>query len=191
MAARPALPTSSVPNPIDIAHTEKATHVYVKIEDPSGLQPRWEGPYPIESRPSRSTIIIRIGSFVDGKPRLQQYNWNTCKIAHLREDATEAQRPRLGRKPASSANDPKPTEQSEVNRTRAKVNKRNQPVDQPIASPESAIHETSNRKQPHPDYLAKGPLITNEMFDKWTPDLLNIPTRPVRATRNPNPRYVD
>ena len=28
------------------------------------------------------------------------------------------------------------------------------------------------------------------MFNKWTPDLLGIPQRPVRATRNPNPVYV-
>ena len=50
----------------------------------------------------------------------------------------------------------------------------------------------------------KGPVITREMFDKWTPDLLGIPhpsspapqpptasTRPVRSSRNPNPQYID
>ena len=28
---------------------------------------------------------------------------------------------------------------------------------------------------PHPDYIKRGPLITKEIFDKWTPDLLGIP----------------
>ena len=46
-------------------------------------------------------------------------------------------------------------------------------------------------KTPHPDYVKKGPLITDEMFSKWTPELLNLPSRPVRSTRNPNPVYVD
>ena len=52
--------------------------------------------------------------------------------------------------------------------------------------------ETLTGSRPHPDYLRKGPLITRQMFDKWTPDLLGIPSsRPVRSTRNPNPLYVD
>ena len=79
-AARPAIPTSTVVDPIDLSHTEKARFVYVKVDQPSGLQARFEGPYPIVSRPSRSTITVRIGSFIDGKPRLQTYNWNLCKI---------------------------------------------------------------------------------------------------------------
>ena len=47
----------------------------------------------------------------------------------------------------------------------------------------------------HPDYWKKGPVITDAMFRKWTPDLLGIPSPPVgraaRSTRNPNPQYVD
>ena len=37
---------------------------------------------------------------------------------------------------------------------------------------------------------SKKPIITREMFDKWTPELLNLPSRPVRSTRNPQPNYV-
>ena len=45
----------------------------------------------------------------------------------------------------------------------------------------------------HPEYLTKGPVITNDMFQRWTPDLLGLPSdsRPVRSTRNRNPNYVD
>ena len=97
LSARPPVPTSAVVQPLDLAHTENARHVYIKKEDPSGLAARFEGPYPIVSRPSRSTIKVRVGSFADGSPRILEYNWNSCKIAHLREDAVEAERPKLGR----------------------------------------------------------------------------------------------
>ena len=87
LSARPALQTSATVEPLDISYTNKATHVYVKVDNPQGLSSRFEGPYPIVSRPSRSTVEVRIGSFVDGKPRLQVYSWASCKIAHLREGA--------------------------------------------------------------------------------------------------------
>ena len=34
MSAKPALPTSTVVDPIDISYTNSATHVYVKVEEP-------------------------------------------------------------------------------------------------------------------------------------------------------------
>ena len=67
------------------------------------------------------------------------------------------------------------------------------PADQPVESAsnfESADPVvTLDGQTPHPDYVKKGPIITNGMFEKWTPDLLNL--RPVRSTRNANPRYID
>ena len=83
LAARPAIQTSTVTDPIDLSWTEKAKYVYVKVDEPQGLAPRFEGPYCIVSRPSRSTVTVRIGSYVNGAPRLQTYNWNCLKIAHL------------------------------------------------------------------------------------------------------------
>ena len=47
---------------------------------------------------------------------------------------------------------------------------------------------------PHPDYLAKGPLVTEQMFNQadWPRILGPSPSsRPVRSTRNPSPKYVD
>ena len=185
VSAKPALPTSTIVEPLDVSHTEKAKHVYVKVEDPSGLQPRWEGPYPITSRPSRSTIIVRIGSYVDGRPRLQQYNWNSCKIAHLREDADEAERPKLGRKPKPKDSTPSSLTSSTPSSDSTLSTSNTSTADS---------HNTLSGLPPHPDYVKKGPLITEEMFENanW-PKILQIPSRdqPIRSTRNPNPSYVD
>ena len=37
LSARPALQTSATVEPLDISFTEKATHVYVKVDNPQGL----------------------------------------------------------------------------------------------------------------------------------------------------------
>ena len=84
----------------------------------------------------------------------------------------------------------------------ALLNAVNKPVESPPAPvpnggkfktpvPDNDYPETLGGKPPHPGYLEKGPLFTREMWDKWTPEMLNLPSRPVRTTRNPNPKYVD
>ena len=163
------------------------------------------------SRPSRSQVQVRVGSYADGTPRLVTFNWQSCKPAHMRTNAQEGSRPNIGRRP-----DP-PTDQTtlSVNNNALGENvETSQPVDnetstksqQSVSSPaergkfERAKNESpvadplpDNRPQPHPDYIKKGPIITRQMFDKWTPDLLGLPAsgRPIRATRNPAPNYVD
>ena len=53
-------------------------------------------------------------------------------------------------------------------------------------------YETLSGNKPHPAYLTKGPIISEEMYNKWTPQMLGLPeSRPVRSTRNPSPKYVD
>ena len=42
---------------------------------------------------------------------------------------------------------------------------------------------------PHPDYIKKGPLFTQEMFDKWTPDLLGIPDINTIDLSQPPPNF--
>ena len=96
---KPAIQTSSMAEPIDISITEKATHVYVKVHEPRGLNPRFEGPFEVVSRPSRTQVEVKIGAYVNGEPRKAIYNWSSCKIAHLREDFVEGSRPQLGRQP--------------------------------------------------------------------------------------------
>ena len=62
---KPRLKTSSTVEPIDVSYTDKATHVYVKVHEPRGLYPRFEGPWPIVSRPSRSQVQVKIGSYAN------------------------------------------------------------------------------------------------------------------------------
>ena len=97
MSAKPPIQTSSPYSPNNLDHTSRATHVYIKKAKPLSLESKFEGPYEILSRPSRSTIVVKIGSHVDGTPRVLSMNWNSCKIAHLRDDAKSGSRPSLGR----------------------------------------------------------------------------------------------
>ena len=46
MSAQPPIQTTSVEAPLDISHTEDATHVYIKSANPKSLCPRFEGPHP-------------------------------------------------------------------------------------------------------------------------------------------------
>ena len=204
-----------------MSFTDKATHVYVKVDEPRGLNARFEGPYKIVSRPSRSQIEVRIGSYADGSERRATFHWSACKIAHMRESATEGSRPMLGRRPSpsspeatltenktnsnSTAEDARPVTPSPFSQTviasdvpaepslstRADTPKQNEG-----AKIQNEYFETIGGRRPHPDYLAKGPVITRDMFNKWTPDMLgssssSSSSRPVRKTRNPNPNYVD
>ena len=164
---RPALQTSSTAEPIDIATTEKATHVYVKVHEPRGLNPRFEGPFEIVSRPSRTQLEVKIGAYANGEPRLSVYNWSSCKIAHLREDFVEGSRPKLGRKvaqPSASDKQTKLTSDAELpgggevkedRSERGKIQMRNSTSADPTSAEKSA------------------------------------PRRPVRSTRNQSPRYAE
>ena len=195
MSAKPAIQTSATVNPIDTSFTDKATHVYIKVDEPKGLSPRWEGPYLITSRPSRSQIEVRLGSFVDGTPRLQVYNWNTCKIAHLRPDAVEASRPKLGRpaaaRPSSPHHGPEPTATPSGDdfNMAADINKESR---QNVNKPAADVKPAKIQKR-------LSPVITQQMFDKWSPEVFKAagspdfvtPSRPTRSTRNPNPQYID
>ena len=99
MADRPPVPTTTKTVVNDIDNTLTATHVYVKVDQPPSLAPKFEGPYEIVSRPSRSTIEVKVGMFKSGEPRLLKFHWSACKIAHLRDGAKAESRPALGRKP--------------------------------------------------------------------------------------------
>ena len=156
MSAKPAIPTSATFQPLYISYTENATHVYIMVEEPKGLSSRFEGPYAIVSHPSRSRVQVRLGSYVNGEPWLQTYNWRS--FAHLRPDAKEGSRPALGRKPAP--------DKSGTSR----------PAIPPVPSEQSGAPITISNT-PHPEYLKKGPLVTQKMFDEadW-PKILQLST---------------
>ena len=136
-----------------------------------------------------------------GEERLSTYHWSSCKIAHMRDDAEVGERPRRGRPPkppgltdgqthtdgsSAQAHSPKPAQPLSFS---GKVNNA-QPAD---FNPPNSNHDTLTSRQPHPEYIKKGPLITKKMFDDadW-PEILQIPSnsRPRRSTRNPSPQYV-
>ena len=78
---------------------KNVTHVYVKVDKLDSLYPKFEGPYRVMSRPSRSTVEVKIGVFKSGETHTLTFHWSLCKPAFMREDATEGSRPMLGRKP--------------------------------------------------------------------------------------------
>ena len=82
--------------------TKNATHVYVRLDKGNPLAPRFAGPYPIVSRPSKSTITIKEGTFVSGLPKLRTHHWSLCQVAHMRPGAKDAEKPRRGRPPKPS-----------------------------------------------------------------------------------------
>ena len=102
LASRPPVETSSPVDKKGIDHTLSATHVYVKQANPQSLCPKFEGPYEIVSRPSRSTIQVKIGAYANGESRLLTLNWSSCKVAHMRDGAEPSSRPNLGRRPGQS-----------------------------------------------------------------------------------------
>ena len=160
--SRPALQTSSTAEPIDISVTNKATHVYVKVHEPRGLSNKFEGPFKVVDRPSRSQVTVRVGSFVDGRPRTQTFHWSSCKIAHMREDAMEGSRPNVGRRPdppkVQSQLTPPPTELQDG-------------VAEPAGEEAVKCQQTANPES--------GKIQTTNS------------TRPIRSTRNPKPQYID
>ena len=140
-----AIPTTSVSNPADLSQTERATHVYVKVAEPCGLSARFEGPYKIISRPSRSQVQVRVGSFADSTPRLLTFHWDSCKIAHMHDGAPEGSRKNLGRK-----SHPEPTEAHwrenhlKINNPLTSRNIKKTIVTQPQVG-QCAVHETATQ----------------------------------------------
>ena len=96
------MPTSSHVDPPLVAakdspEAQNATHIYCRVDNPKSLMPIYSGPFEIISRPSPSTIQIKTGTFVSGKPMLELHAWSRCKPAFIREGAALAERPKRGR----------------------------------------------------------------------------------------------
>ena len=172
MSEKPAIQTTSVTEPIDISLTEKAEFVYVKNHEPQhGLCPKFEGPFRIVSRPSRSQVQVKVGTYANGTDRLQVFHRSACKVAHMRDDAVEASRPQLGRKRA-------------------------QPVEPQPEVPDSPSVSNNNKMSADGRASTSRPKQTNQPAKIQTEfsneELFSAARRnPSRSTRNPAPYYVE
>ena len=162
LAARPPVPTSSPVSIKNIDHTLSATHVYVKQANPLSLCPKFEGPFEIISRPSRSTVQVKVGAFANGESRLLTFHWSSCKVAHMRDGAEVGSRPRLGRPPKNSS---VPSSSSDV--------QNDTDPDPPSTTEKDAVV---------PSKIPRPSLSTNQARENSN--------RPIRSTRNQKPNYV-
>ena len=129
---RPAVPTTlNTTNPHVDTLPDSVTHVYVRQYDTRGLSSKFVGPFPVTSRPSRSTIEIKVGTNKNGTNRLEIRHISDVKVAYLRDDAVVATRPKRGRPPKPTPipeNSTTSTTQPDVNNNVAStswVNSRN------------------------------------------------------------------
>ena len=112
---RTAIPTSKIVQQQVEPPSQNVTHVYVRQHAARGLQPHYNGPFRITSRPTRSTVEIRVGRFKDNSDKLELRSWSDCKPAYLAEDAKEAERPKRGRpSKAAVTNPPQKSEDSDL-----------------------------------------------------------------------------
>ena len=103
---RVPVPTSTNDPPRVSPPPQTVTHVYTKEHNTKGLQPGFRGPFEVISRPTRSTVKIKVGVNKDGSNREQVRSWGDTKPAYLRSDAEPAERPKRGRpskKPPASS----------------------------------------------------------------------------------------
>ena len=83
---------------------EKATHVYLRRGKHTPLSPLNDGPLPIINRIGKSSIEIQVGSYKNGRPRLELHHWKNCKPIVLSTDIVPATKVPLGRKPNNNVN---------------------------------------------------------------------------------------
>ena len=128
---RPAVPTAlNTSNPKVETLPSSVTHVYVRQHDIKGLSSKYVGPFPVTSRPSRSTIEIKVGTNKNLSDRLEIRHISDVKVAYLRDDAKIAERPKRGR---PKKNPPPATT----------------PPDTPSSIPASTERPPSQKENPH------------------------------------------
>ena len=95
-----------------------------------------------------SQIQVKIGVFANGQPRLSIYNWQQCKIAHLREGFIEGSRPALGRKPQVRPNPPAVVESLPVETNINDAPKQTKPESPPKIQPVNRPVRTTRNANP-------------------------------------------
>ena len=75
--------------------TETCTHVWTKVQKPTPLGRRWDGPYKILERLGDTSLKIQVGEFASGQPRSEIRHWRSCQPADFEPEET-AERSKLG-----------------------------------------------------------------------------------------------
>ena len=72
---------------------QTCTHVWVRRGKSAPLGPPMKGPCEIIERLGDSTLLVQVGTYVDGRPRLETHTWRNCQPAVLSEEDTPASIP--------------------------------------------------------------------------------------------------
>ena len=154
------------------------THVMTRQHKTTGLDPNWAGPFPILEHMSRSQIKIKVGHFRDGSIKSEIRRLHDIKPAYLEPGSVDAERPARGRppkRPPPSTSDPLQT-----------------PSTSEAASPTNMstnfFSETTTNVIPQNVNTQPVDISPPNSNPQSYRDAL---LRPIRATRNPKPRYVD
>ena len=168
---------------------DNVTHVFTRQHQTTGLQAPYEGPFPIESRVSKSVIKIIVGQYRNGENRYEYRHINDVKSAHPDSMAAPASRPALGR--PSSSTDAKitgPPNSGEMPSNRLTISNP-QPSDQNIATRQNKQAVATHEDESHATSITEN---DNPPCQRDEPAKIQTASgRPHRSTRNPNPIYVD
>ena len=119
------------------------------------------------SRPTRSTVKIKVGLTKAGEARHEVRHWKDLKVAHMGPDSEEASRPMRGRKP----NPPPPPFETRPKSAKSEADINNAEVNKDLAPSTNKDAAKQTTSAPVENSKTGG--------------------RPARTTRNPNPVYVD
>ena len=144
----------------------------MKVDNPTNLSAKFEGPYEIVDRPSRSQVTVKVGQFKSGQDRTLTYHWSSCKPADVREGAEVAQRPRLGRPPKSTIHDSEHIQLLSENS-------------------ESISNQAKSITNESDDVINTETNATHSQLEPKKPVMESDRKRNERSTRNRNPRYID
>ena len=177
----PPIPTRQPHQEIVPEPPQSITHVYTKQHKTVGLEPSYAGPFEILSRPSRTQVVIKVGLTKSGEVRTELRHWKDLKVAHMRPEAKEAQRPKRGR----------PAKQPTSTRSEADCTTG---VDPQIIQDGAEINKPSASNSRAGNSNARSTLIPSARPSHNIPSMKNSAgnsNRPARSTRNPDPKYVD
>ena len=146
-----------------------------------------------------------MGDYISGEKRFEIRHANDLRFEHTDSMAAPASRPKLGRPATVQAKSSPPTDQ---NPQQTRLQNRfdsfpNPPAGNGADPPRSEVnkdavgnqtasnHETSSVGQRQPASLPQARENSNGFSGQQTGPPPGRPFRPVRASRNPNPIYVD